>query len=172
MHVHVYVWEHIVSLYYRTVWWMFTKLGRDEVLMAPHMHWGVSAISAQERIQGKVIIGHGRRGVAPSFSKIFLQTGRLQQQTQYLRNECLFFCVHGKMNLGEARDKSREPRSGSLKICYCLNQVHFPWTQKNKMLIPYIYNNKQQQTLYLQYLQIKNFFLQAPDKKLLKYSLK
>ena len=32
--MHVYVWEHIASLYYR----MFTKLGRDEVLMAWHMH--------------------------------------------------------------------------------------------------------------------------------------
>ena len=36
--MHVYVWEHIVSLYYRTAQWMFTKLGRDEVLMALHMH--------------------------------------------------------------------------------------------------------------------------------------
>ena len=31
---------------------MFTKLGRDEVLMAPHMDLGVSAISTQGRIQG------------------------------------------------------------------------------------------------------------------------
>ena len=36
MHVHVYVWEQIVSLYYRTTSWMFTKLGRDEVLMVPY----------------------------------------------------------------------------------------------------------------------------------------
>ena len=34
--MHVYVWEHIVSLYYRTAEWMFTKLGRDEVLMVPY----------------------------------------------------------------------------------------------------------------------------------------
>ena len=34
--MHVYVWEHIVSLYYRTAKWMFTKLGRDEVLMVPY----------------------------------------------------------------------------------------------------------------------------------------
>ena len=34
--IHVYVWEHIVSLYYRTAKWMFTKLGRDEVLMVPY----------------------------------------------------------------------------------------------------------------------------------------
>ena len=34
--MHVYVWGHIVSLYYRTAQWMFTKLGRDEVLMVPY----------------------------------------------------------------------------------------------------------------------------------------
>ena len=50
MHVRVYVWEHIVSLYYRPAQWMFTKLGRDEVLMARHMHKNVLAISAQGRI--------------------------------------------------------------------------------------------------------------------------
>ena len=66
------------------------------------------------------------------------------------------------MNLGEARDKSREPRSGSRKICHCLTQVHFPWTQKNKTLIPYIYN----------VFQIKHFILKALDKKNLKFSLK
>ena len=52
------------------------------------------------------------------------------------------------MNLGEARDKSREPRSGSRKIFHCLTQVHFPWTQKNKTLIPYIYNIFQQKTFF------------------------
>ena len=36
--IHVYVWEHIASLYYRTALWIITKLGRDEVLMAWHMH--------------------------------------------------------------------------------------------------------------------------------------
>ena len=35
--MHVYVLEHKVSPYYRTAWRMFMKLGRDEVLMAPHM---------------------------------------------------------------------------------------------------------------------------------------
>ena len=34
--MYVYVWEHIVSLYYRIAEWMFTKLGRDEVLMVPY----------------------------------------------------------------------------------------------------------------------------------------
>ena len=48
--MHVYVWEHIASLYYRTTSWMFTKLGRDEVLMARHMH---KDVLAQGRIQGE-----------------------------------------------------------------------------------------------------------------------
>ena len=51
--MHVYVLEHIVSLYYRTALWMCTKLDRDEVLMARHMHKDVFAISAQGRIQGE-----------------------------------------------------------------------------------------------------------------------
>ena len=38
---------------------MFTKLGRDEALIAPHMYWGVLARSAQGRIQGGAKIGHG-----------------------------------------------------------------------------------------------------------------
>ena len=51
--MHVYIWEHIVSLYYRTAEWMFTKLGRNELLMAQNMHNNVFAISAQGRIQGE-----------------------------------------------------------------------------------------------------------------------
>ena len=56
MHVHVYVSygnTYIASLYYRTAWWMFTKLGRDEVLMARNMHKDVLAIFTQGRIQGE-----------------------------------------------------------------------------------------------------------------------
>ena len=51
--MHVYVWEHIASLYYRTASWMFTKLGRDEVLMVWHMLKDVLAIFAQGQIQGE-----------------------------------------------------------------------------------------------------------------------
>ena len=51
--MHVYVWEHIISLYYRTGLWMFTKLGKDEVLMVPYKCYCFLARSVQERIQGK-----------------------------------------------------------------------------------------------------------------------
>ena len=37
--MHNYVCEHIPSLYYWTAWWMFMKLGKDEVLMPPHLFW-------------------------------------------------------------------------------------------------------------------------------------
>ena len=33
--VHVYVWEHIVTLNYRITSWIFTKLCRDKVLKTP-----------------------------------------------------------------------------------------------------------------------------------------
>ena len=46
---------------------MFMKLGKDEVLMAPYMHYDVSAISAQGRIQGRAKIGHG----VPILKKLF-----------------------------------------------------------------------------------------------------
>ena len=44
--MHVYVLEHIVSLNYRIARWIFTKLGRDKVLMTPHIcidSWAKSA---------------------------------------------------------------------------------------------------------------------------------
>ena len=49
--MHVYVWEHIVSLYYRTALWMLTKLGRDEVLMVPYKCCCFSTRSVQGQIQ-------------------------------------------------------------------------------------------------------------------------
>ena len=57
--MYVYVWEHIVSLYYRTAEWMLMKLGRDEVLMVPYKCCCFLARSVQGRIQGGAKIGHG-----------------------------------------------------------------------------------------------------------------
>ena len=57
--MHIYIWEHIVSLYHRTAEWMFTKLGRDEVLMVTYKCYCFSARSVQGRIQGGAKIGHG-----------------------------------------------------------------------------------------------------------------
>ena len=57
--MHVYVLEHIVSLNYRIAWWIFTKLGRDKVLMTPHICIDSWAKSAQGWIQGGAKIGPG-----------------------------------------------------------------------------------------------------------------
>ena len=56
--MHVYVWEHIVSLSYRTAEWIFMKLGRDEVLMVPYKCCCYSARPVQGWIQGRAKIGH------------------------------------------------------------------------------------------------------------------
>ena len=62
--MHVYVWEHIVRLSYRTNQWIFTKLGRDEMLMLP--------FSARS-VQGGAKIGH--EGSPPSRNFFFRQEG-------------------------------------------------------------------------------------------------
>ena len=54
----VYVWEYIVSLFYRTAEWMFTKLGRDEVFMVINKYCCFSARSVKGRTQGGAEIGH------------------------------------------------------------------------------------------------------------------
>ena len=51
----MYTLEHKVSLSYRTTWWMFTKLDRDEVLIVTHLCIGFSANSFQGWIQGRAI---------------------------------------------------------------------------------------------------------------------
>ena len=57
--VHVYVLEHIVSLNYKIAWLIFTKLGRDKVLMTRDICIDSWAKSAQGWIQGGAKIGHG-----------------------------------------------------------------------------------------------------------------
>ena len=57
--VHVYVLEHRVSLNHRIAWWIFTKLGRDKVLMTLHICITSWAKSAQGWIQGGAKIGPG-----------------------------------------------------------------------------------------------------------------
>ena len=68
--MHVYVWEHKGSLYYKTAEWMFTKLGRDKVLMAWHMHKDVWPYLPRAD-PGRDKIGHGRGEVGSPPSKHF-----------------------------------------------------------------------------------------------------
>ena len=68
----MYVWEYIVSFYYRTAEWVFTKLSRDEVLMVVYKYCCFSARSVQGWIQGGAKIGH--RG-SPSSTNFFRLEG-------------------------------------------------------------------------------------------------
>ena len=99
--VHVYVWEHIVSLNYRITWWIFTQLGRDKILMTPHICIDVLAKSAQEPIQGRGIIGQW----GPLLQRTSSLDGRLQQQTEciaiikkHLGRSVVIFCFIQKSN--------------------------------------------------------------------------
>ena len=53
--MHVYVLEHIISLSYRTTWWIFTKLDKDEVLIVRHLCICFLANSTKGRIQDGAI---------------------------------------------------------------------------------------------------------------------
>ena len=64
----MYMYGNTYSLSYRTDWWMLTKLGRDEVIMALHMHLGYSVRSAQRWIKGGTKIGQWG---APSLRDFF-----------------------------------------------------------------------------------------------------
>ena len=70
--VHVYLLEHIVSLNYRIALWIFTKLGRDKVLMTSHICIDSWAKSAQGWIQGGAKIGRGGGGF-PSPKNFFFR---------------------------------------------------------------------------------------------------
>ena len=54
---------------------MFTKLGRDEVLMAQHMHKDVLAIFAQGADPGRGKIGDRGGGGSPSSKNFFRPEG-------------------------------------------------------------------------------------------------
>ena len=77
--VHVYVWEHIVTLNYRITLWIFTKLCRDKVLKTPlnciHI-WG------QIRLGADPEQGHNTSMRGPFSKELLLQSGMLQQQTE------------------------------------------------------------------------------------------
>ena len=81
--IHVYVLEHIISLSYRTTWWMFTKLDRDEVLIITHLFIGFWANSTQGRIQGGGNLPKiGLWGVPSPNKGLLLQIRMQQQQTK------------------------------------------------------------------------------------------
>ena len=100
--MHVYVWEHKVSLSYRTARWIFTKLGRDEVLMVPYNCCCFSARSLQGRIQGVAKIGH--RG-SPSSTNFFFRLEDCSNKPNASRSmweEVLLFLVPFRSQIFDA----------------------------------------------------------------------
>ena len=73
---------------------------------------------------------------------LLLFTFKLRTNTQnhaQLRNECLFFWVHGEWIVARNKQIGREPLRGSRDLfvpCY----DSFPMNPEKKTLIPYIYN--------------------------------
>ena len=72
--VHLYVWEHIVSLNYRMTWWIFTKLCRDKA----HLY----SFLGQIHLGADPEQGHNTSMGGPFSKELLLQSGMLQQQTE------------------------------------------------------------------------------------------
>ena len=75
--------DFFFSLSFRTTWWMFTKLDRDEVLIITHLFIGFSANSTQGRIQ--FAKNMSMRGSHEGFTWGLLLQIRMQQQ----QTECI-----------------------------------------------------------------------------------
>ena len=100
MHVYMYVWEHIVSLSYRIAWWIFTKLGRDEVLMVLYKCCCFSARSVQGRIQGGAKIGYGGPLLQRTYSSDRKATATNQMHSDDLQACGMkwgYFCFHSEI---------------------------------------------------------------------------
>ena len=79
---------------------MFTKLGRNEVLMSPHMHLGVSARFAQGRIQGGAKIGHRVPLLQETSSSDRKATATNQMDSNDLEacgKKCCYFWFHSEV---------------------------------------------------------------------------
>ena len=97
--MHVYVWEHIVSLYYRTDRWILTKLGGDEELIVPYKCCYFLAKSVQGRIQGRAKVGQGGPLLQRTSSdwKATLTNRMLSNDLEACGIKCCYFWFHSKV---------------------------------------------------------------------------
>ena len=102
--VHVYLWEHIVSLNYRITWWIFTKFGRDKGLATPHICIDFWAKSAQGWIQGRAIIGQRRTLFPKNFfrPKGYGNKPNAKQLSRSIWEEVLLFLVSLRSQIFDA----------------------------------------------------------------------
>ena len=98
--MHVFVLEHLVSLQYRTAWLMFTKLGMDELFMAPHTFLCILTRSALVwSREGQKLMKE-----EPFFKKTS-SSGRKATVTNRMRSidlrrcgeKCCYFWLHSKV---------------------------------------------------------------------------
>ena len=77
------------------------KLGRDEVLMAPHMHEGVLTRSTQGQIQGRAKIGDGGllQESASSDWKATSTNKMYSNDLEACGMKCCYFLFHSEVNL-------------------------------------------------------------------------
>ena len=95
--MHVYVWEHIVSLNYRMAIGILTKLVRDKVLMTPHIYTDVWTKFAQGWIQGGAKIGHGGpllQRTSYSDRKATATNRMHRNHLEAFRKKCCYFWFH------------------------------------------------------------------------------
>ena len=76
--VHVYVWEHIVTVNYRISWWIFTKLCRIKNSRPCSFVFTFGQI----RLGADPEQGHNTSMRGPFSKELLLQSGMLQQQTE------------------------------------------------------------------------------------------
>ena len=98
--VHVYVWEHKVSLSYRIVQWIVSKFGRDKVLMTARICIDFWAKSAQGWIQGMAKIGHGGPLLQRTSSSDWKATATNRMYSNYLEafwKKCCYFWFHSEV---------------------------------------------------------------------------
>ena len=114
---------------------MFTKLGRDEMLMARHMHYGVSAISAQWRIQGGAKIGQGGpflpllQEASSSGRKTTARNRMHSNDLEACGKKCCYIWFHFEVKFDLFLDLVILPYFNSISINFyvvkCLIYIHF-----------------------------------------------
>ena len=116
----IYIGIHIVSLYYRTAWWMFMKFGRDDVLMAR------ICVKAFYQIQPGVDPRQGKKSKRASKTKGFTWNSAILVVVSARYSKGL---IEGGAKIGRGRaspltKSSFRPNVHSSILMYCWRHMH------------------------------------------------
>ena len=96
--MHVYVWEHIVILSYRTALWSVMKLGMSEVRKVPCMLKDIFARSAKGKGGSK--IGNGCLFFNSCSDRNTTATNQMHSNDlAACGKKCCYFWIHSEINL-------------------------------------------------------------------------